>query len=122
MQFTELLEAAKIVYSLGPNRMGFKTTSLFTSTTTTTTTMVVTAAAGAESSSFTTSERKRPSHRKKPLSSFDNDTEADVTLRTVFNNYGVSQEYIGFILDASYCLIVTGMLLLWYIFPSHFLF
>jgi hypothetical protein len=36
-----------------------------------------------------------------------------VTLRTVFNNYGVAQENIGFILDASYSLMVTGLLLLW---------
>ena len=98
-----------------------------TTTTTTTTTSRSTTKSSAMASTTTTStstsitsasvagtpEKKKSSHRKKPLSSFDNDTEADVTLRTVFNNYGVSQENIGFILDASYCLIVTGTLLLW---------
>jgi hypothetical protein len=42
-----------------------------------------------------------------------------VTLRAVFNSYGVAQENIGFILDASYCLLVTGMLLLWYICSNY---
>ena len=84
--------------------------SAFSSTTPTSTSTLMTSSSA---SVVATPEKKKSSHRKKPLSSFDNDTEADVTLRTVFNNYGVSQENIGFILDASYCLIVTGTLLLW---------
>jgi hypothetical protein len=108
------------------NTKNLSTPSPKTTTTTTTTTTSSTTALPPKSTSTplttttttttqmsTSSEKRKSSHRKKPLSSFDNDTETDVTLRTVFNNYGVAQENIGFILDASYCLMVTGLLLLW---------
>ena len=108
------------------NTKNLSTPSPKTTTTTTTTTTSSTTTAQPKSAStplttttttttqmLTSSEKRKSSHRKKPLSSFDNDTETDVTLRTVFNNYGVAQENIGFILDASYSLMVTGLLLLW---------
>ena len=95
-------------------------TTITTTTTTSTTTSTPPQATSTSKSTTTTtqmttttSEKRKSSHRKKPLSSFDNDTETDVTLQTVFHNYGVAQENIGFILDASYCLMVTGLLLVW---------
>jgi len=60
----------------------------------------------ANSRSTQTNNQKKSNHRKKPLSSFDNDTEVDVTLGTVFNSYGVDRENIGFIFDSSYCFLV----------------
>lgn len=93
------------------------TTTKRTTTTTkkTTTTTIRTTTEEEPPTTMTTSFVTFPSlanktRRKKPKSSFDNDTENDVTLRAILGNYGVSQSNVGFILDATYTWLVSIVL------------
>lgn len=85
------------------------TTTTTTTSTTTTTTMTYT------TEETTTVVMSTPRvHRNKPTSSFDNDTEQDMTIANILTGYGVpvSHRNIGFILDSVYMIILSVILML----------